>query len=90
MIIKYAKLIFMLSFNDINSILISRVKGSHLLMRCLMAYTSDLNSEEDWSKYTEFVEHLILAISGCLRLSKTVSPFLKDSKKYLIFLCKIL
>ena len=48
-IVKYAKLIHVFTFNDINSLLISRVKGAHLLMNCLISYTHDLTTEENWT-----------------------------------------
>ena len=60
-IMKWGKLIEVFAFNTINLLLIDRVRGAHILMNCIMAYTKDLeqNNTEGWNKLSKFVEELL-------------------------------
>ena len=45
-ILKYTKLIQIFGFNTINLLLIDRVKGAHIFMNCLMAYTQYIEEKD--------------------------------------------
>ena len=90
---KYSALLEVFSFNTINMLLIDRVKGAHVLMNCLMAFTKDLidsDDKEKWKKRRDFVEILVMSVACALRLSRSIMPFLKDGKKFFPYILKLL
>lgn len=93
-ILKYCHLINIFGFNIINIILIDRVKGAHVLMNCVLKYCKKLQVQDGVEaeakaksgtryKEYEFLSHVLFTVAVCLRLQRSVIPFLKDSKDYL-------
>ena len=91
-IVKYCSLIQTFSFNTINMLLIDRVRGAHILMNCVMNQTKDFTQDETekWAKLAPFVETALMCVASCLRLNRSVAPFIKDSKKYFMYILKIM
>ena len=61
-------------------------------MNCVILYTKDIEqtNTDEWLKITPFVSKILYATACCLRLSRSVLPFLKDQKKYFTFILKVI
>lgn len=79
-ILKYCQQIYIFSFNNINLLLIEKVKGAQFLMNLAMKNRED----------REFLIEMLQTVSSCLRLSKVVLPFLQDKKAYFKFIFDLL
>ena len=61
-------------------------------MNVVMAYTKHLGEggTAEWKKIAKFVGQLLSCVACCLRLDRSIAPFLKDSKNYFLYILKIL
>ena len=69
-IMKYLHLIYVFSFNNINLLLIDKVRGPQFLMNCLMSYTQELDVKDTlgWQKIGAFVDAVLRCVYSTLRL----------------------
>lgn len=78
-------MITLFGLNLVNLILIERLKGSHLMMNIMILHLEGQDDKqiENWSNQRELITDTLMAVATCLRLSRSVSEWLRNKKNYL-------
>ena len=85
-------MITLFGLNIVNMVLIERLKGPHLFMNILSLHLKDMDDKniENWSNQRELIVDTLFACAVCLRLSRSVSEWLRNKKNYLNEIMRII